>query len=135
MGRTPAVMLKAAEVAAVYEGVLEAVERVAGPGRVDGEAREGGDARGHRHGRAAAEGPAAGVGPDGQAHLVALSEVSMLPLASSTATFTAGVMAAPAAALEGAWTKPSLVDGPTPVMLKAADVTAVYEGVLEAVSV
>ena len=43
---------------------------------------------------------------------VALSEVSMLPLASSTATFTAGVMTAPAAALEGPWTKASLAGGP-----------------------
>ena len=41
---------------------------------------------------------------------MALSEVSMLPLASSTATFTAGVMTAPAAALEGPWTKASLVE-------------------------
>ena len=44
--------------------------------------------------------------------MVALSVVSMLPLASSTATVTAGVMAAPAATLEGPWTKTSLVGGP-----------------------
>ena len=44
--------------------------------------------------------------------VVALSEVSTLPLASSTATFTAGVMAAPAAVLEGPWTKASLAGGP-----------------------
>ena len=41
-----------------------------------------------------------------------LSEVSTLPLASSTATFTAGVMTAPAPVLEGPWTKPSLAGGP-----------------------
>ena len=68
--------------------------------------------------------------------MVALSVVSTLPLASSTATVTAGVMAAPAAMLEGPWTKASLVGGPIgAVTLKAADVAAVCEGVLEAVSV
>ena len=46
--------------------------------------------------------PLAGLVPMARLTWVALSEVSMLPLASSTATFTAGVMAAPAAALEGA---------------------------------
>ena len=46
--------------------------------------------------------------------VVALSEVSTLPLASSTATVTAGLMAAPAAVLEGPWTKASLAGGPTP---------------------
>ena len=43
---------------------------------------------------------------------------------------------APAAVLEGPWTKASLAGGPTPaLMLKAAEVAAVYDGVLEAVSV
>ena len=57
--------------------------------------------------------PPPGLVPMASVTMVALSEVSMLPLASSTATFTAGVMAAPAAALEGPWTKASLAGGPT----------------------
>ena len=92
--------------------------------------------RGHRDGRAAAERPAAGVGPDGQAHVVALSPVSTLPLASSTATVTAGVIVAePAAVLDGPWTKASCGGGRPGVMLKADEVAAVYEGVLDAVRV
>src|SRR5690242_14718649 len=80
--------------------------------------------------------PPAGLVPMARLTVVALSEVSMLPLASSTATLTGGLMVAPAAALEGPWTKASLAGGPTPaLMLKAAEVAAVYEGVLEAVSV
>src|SRR5208283_5891707 len=64
--------------------------------------------------------------------VVALSEVSTLPLASSTATVTAGEMAEPAAALEGSWTNAKWLASPT-VMLNAVEVAAVYEGVLEAV--
>ena len=71
--------------------------------------------------------PPAGLVPMARLDLVALSVVSTLPLASSTATVTAGVMVAPAAALEGPWMKASLVGGPVApaVMLKAAEVAAV----------
>ena len=80
--------------------------------------------------------PPPGLVPMARITVVALSEVSMLPLASSTATVTAGVMTAPAAALEGPWTKASLAGGPiAAVMLKAPEVAALYVGVLEAVSV
>ena len=65
-----------------------------------------------------------------------MSELSTLPLASSTATVTAGVMVAPAAVLVGCWTNASLwVVLGLALILKAADVAAVYEGVLDAVSV
>ena len=43
----------------------------------------------------------------------------MLPLASSTATVTAGVMVAPTAVFEGPWTKASLVGGPIVVVVGA----------------
>src|SRR5271157_413797 len=66
--------------------------------------------------------------------VVALSAVSTLPLASSTATVTEGVTLAPAATLEGPWMKARWVGAPG-VTLKAAEVAAVYDGVLEAVSV
>ena len=56
--------------------------------------------------------PPAGLVPMARLTWSVLSEVSMLPLASSIATVTAGVMAAPAAVLEGPWTKASLVAGP-----------------------
>src|SRR5215467_194411 len=79
--------------------------------------------------------PPAGLVPMARLTLVALSEVSMLPLASSTATVTAGVIVPPAAVLEGPWIKASLAGAPGPVTLKAAEVAAVLEGVLEAVSV
>src|SRR5262252_11240326 len=80
--------------------------------------------------------PPEGLVPMARLTVVALSEVSTLPLASSTATVTAGLMAAPAPVLEGPWTKASLAGGPTPaLMLKAAEVAAVFEGVLEAASV
>ena len=81
--------------------------------------------------------PPAGLVPMARLTFVALSEVSMLPLASSTATRTGGVMVAPAVALEGPWTKASLVGGPVvlALMLKGAEVAAVYEGELEATSV
>ena len=59
--------------------------------------------------------PAAGLVPMASVTWVELSDVSTLPLASSTATLTAGVMTAPALALEGPWTKASLVEGPTAV--------------------
>ena len=77
----------------------------------------------HRDGRAAGEGPAARVGPDGQSPVV-LSPVSTLPLASSTATVTAGAMDEPARALVGRWTKTSWVAVPG-VILKADDVAGV----------
>src|SRR5271165_1676026 len=65
--------------------------------------------------------------------VVALSAVWTLPLASSTATVTEGVTVAPAATLEGPWMKARWVGAA--VTLKAAEVAAVYDGVLEAVSV
>ena len=107
---------------------------VAVTGHVDGEAWERGDARGHGNGRASAESATTGVGPDARLTWVVLSEVSMLPLASSTATVTAGVMVVPAAVLDGPWRNANSVGVPG-VILKAADVAAVYEGVLDAVSV
>src|SRR5262245_61127511 len=58
--------------------------------------------------------PQAGLVPIAKITWVALSEVSMLPVASSTATVTAGVMVAPAAVLEGPRTKASLAGGPAP---------------------
>ena len=73
--------------------------------------------------------PPPGLVPMARLTVVALSVVSTLPLASSTATVTAGLMVAPAAALEGPWMKASLVGGPvTAVMLKAAEVAAVCDG-------
>src|SRR5262249_59812567 len=56
--------------------------------------------------------PPAGLVPIARLTWVALSEVSTLPLASSTATVTAGGMAAPAAVLDGPRTKASLTRGP-----------------------
>src|SRR5438105_1557907 len=56
--------------------------------------------------------PLAGLVPMARLTVVALSEVSMLPLASSTATVTAGDIVAPAAVLEDPWTKASLAGGP-----------------------
>jgi len=81
--------------------------------------------------------PPAGLVPMAMLTWVALSVVSMLPLASSTATRTAGVMVLPAVVLVGPWTKASLVGGPAvlALMLNAAEVAAVYEGELEATSV
>ena len=64
-----------------------------------------------------------GLVPKAREIEVPLSPVSMLPLASSTATVTAGVMVAPAAVLVGPWTKPSLVGRPG-VMLKGDEVAA-----------
>src|SRR5215470_17571967 len=64
--------------------------------------------------------PPAGLVPMARLTVVALSEVSMLPLASSTATLTAGLIAAPAAALEGPWTKASLAGGPGPEATRKA---------------
>ena len=64
--------------------------------------------------------PPAGLVPMARLTWVALSEVSTLPLASSTATVTAGVMAAPTAVLEGPWTKASLVAGPIVVVVVVA---------------
>ena len=58
----------------------------------------------------------------------------MLPLASSTATVTAGEIAEPAAALLGCCMKVSLVDGPG-VMVKDDEVAPVSDGLLDAVSV
>src|SRR6516164_9679560 len=55
-----------------------------------------------------------------------LSEVTMLLLASSTATVTAGVTVAPAGVLEGFWTNTSWVAAPG-AMLKAAEVAGVRE--------
>src|SRR5215472_4878288 len=78
--------------------------------------------------------PPAGLVPMARLTFVALSEVSMLPLASSTATCTAGVMALPAALSEGPARNASLAGAPG-VMLNAAEVAAVYEGELEATSV
>ncbi len=66
--------------------------------------------------------------------VVVWSPVSTLPLASSTATVTAGAMAAPACAVVGPWTKASCVATPG-VMLKADEVAAVKAGALVAVSV
>ena len=78
--------------------------------------------------------PAPGLVPMDRLTVVLVSPVSMLPLASSTATVTAGVMVAPATVLLGPWTKASWVAAPG-VMLKAAEAAAVYVGVLAAVSV
>ena len=78
--------------------------------------------------------PPPGLVPMARLTVVALSVVSMLPLASSTATVTAGEMVAPAAVLEGPWTNASWVAAPG-VMLKADEVADVWVGVLEAVSV
>ena len=55
--------------------------------------------------------PPPGLVPMARLTVVALSEVSTLPLASSTATVTAGEMAAPAVAVVGCWTKASWVGG------------------------
>ena len=60
--------------------------------------------------------PPAGLVPMARLTVVALSVVSTLPLASSTATVTAGLMVAPGAALEGPWIKASLVGGPVEVV-------------------
>src|SRR5215470_3694778 len=79
--------------------------------------------------------PPEGLVPMASDTLVALSEVSTLPLASSTATVTAGVIAELAPVADGPWMKASLVAGPVPVMLNAAEVAAVNVGVLEAVRV
>ena len=49
-----------------------------------------------------------------------LSEATRLLLESRTSTCTAGVMAAPAAVLEGPWTKASLVAGPSVVVVVVA---------------
>ena len=68
--------------------------------------------------------PPPGLVPMARLTVVALSLVSTLPLASSTATVTAGLMAEPAAALVGPWTNASCVAAPG-VMLKADDVAAV----------
>ena len=71
--------------------------------------------------------------PKVSATVVVLSPISTLPLASSTATVTAGEMADPAAALVSCWTKASLVAGPG-VMLKPDEVAIVKDG-LEAYTV
>ncbi len=68
--------------------------------------------------------PPPGLVPMARPTVVVLSPVSMLPLASSTATVTAGVMAAPATVLVGPWTKASWVAGAR-VMLKADEVAGV----------
>ena len=60
-----------------------------------------------------------------------LSAVSTLPLASSTATVTAGVMAEPAAVLVGLLDEGQLRRRAR-VMVKADDVAAVCVGVLDA---
>src|SRR5271157_2643214 len=81
-----------------------------------------------------ASAPLPGLVPMARVTWVALSPVSTLPSASSTATVTAGVMAEPAAVLLGPWTKTSWVAVPGDT-LKADEVATVYEGVLDAVSV
>ena len=53
-----------------------------------------------------------GLAPKARPTVVVLSAVSTLPLASSTATVTAGLMAAPAAALVGFCVKASWAAGP-----------------------
>jgi len=78
--------------------------------------------------------PPAGLVPMARLTFVELSEVSMLPLASSTTTCTAGVMALPAVPLEGPTMNASVAEAPG-VMLNATEVAAVYEGELEATSV
>ena len=66
--------------------------------------------------------------------VVALSAVSTFPLASSTATVTAGLMAEPTAVLLGPWTKARWSAAPGK-MVKVVEVACVWEGLLEAVSV
>ena len=68
--------------------------------------------------------PPLGLVPIARLTVVALSPVSTLPLASSTATVTAGVTAEPALVLVGPWRKASWVATPG-VMLKVDDVVAV----------
>ncbi len=78
--------------------------------------------------------PPPGLVPMARPIVVLPSPVSTLPLASSTATVTAGVIGRPAAVLVGPWTKASWAGAPD-VMLKADEVAGVYGGVLEAVRV
>src|SRR5262249_20345019 len=80
--------------------------------------------------------PPAGLVPIAKLIVLAVSEVWMLLLALPAATLSAVLTSAPLSGLEGegAWAR--LGGGGAPgVMLKAAEVAAVYEGVLEAVSV
>ena len=65
--------------------------------------------------------PPPGLVPMARLTVVVLSPVSTLPLASSTATVTAGVMVEPATVSLGPWTKASWVAAPG-VMSKADDV-------------
>ena len=78
--------------------------------------------------------PPLGLVPMARLMEVPLSPVWTLPLASSTATVTAGVIAEPAALLVGPCTKARWLAGDG-VMLKVDDVAPVYAGVLAAVSV
>ncbi len=78
--------------------------------------------------------PPPGLVPMARVTFVALSPVSMLPLASSTATVTAGVMAEPATVLVGPSMKARWSAAPG-VMLKDNEVAVAYAGVLEAVRV
>src|SRR5215472_12393631 len=119
------VMVKAAEVAAVYDGELAAVSVYPVPALLMDRPEKVATPEATVTAATPLSVPPAGLVPMARLTVVALSEVSMLPLASSTATFTAGVMVAPAAVLAGPWTNASSAGGPTPVMLKAAEVAAV----------
>src|SRR5438477_119458 len=79
--------------------------------------------------------PLAGLVPMARLTVVALSEVSMLPLASSTATVTAGDRSEERRVGEGPRSRCWLAREPTTLVSKAAEVAAVYAGAVEAVSV
>lgn len=78
--------------------------------------------------------PAPGLFPMARVTVVVLLPVSTLPLASSTATVTAGEMAEPACALLGPWMNTRLFAAPG-VTVKADEVAVVNDGVLDAANV
>src|SRR6185437_10889915 len=77
--------------------------------------------------------PLLGLVPMARLTWVLLSPVSTLPLASSTATVTAGEIAEPACASEGPWTNTSWL--PVVATLNGCDVDAARAGELDAVRV
>lgn len=130
----PGVMLNGDETAEVYEGVLEALRVYPAPIKSMDRLENVAMPEATVTAEPPVKVPPLGLVPMARTTWVALSPVSMLLLPSSTATVTAGEMAEPACALLGPWMKARCVATPG-VIVKAGDVAAASDGVLDAMRV